>query len=150
MNFKSVDEILDFAIKNEEKARDFYLGLAAKMEHRHMVQAFKEFADEELMHKQKLLAIKDGKQMESAAEKILDLKIGDYLEEGDPQKVENYQQALILAMQAEKKAFKLYNDLAESTDDENVRNVFFGLAQEEAKHKLRFEVEYDDVILQEN
>jgi rubrerythrin len=53
-------------------------------------------------------------------------------------------------MKAEKAAFRLYHDLAATTDDANLRNVLLGLAQEEAKHKLRFEIEYDDVFLREN
>ena len=32
----------------------------------------------------------------------------------------------------------------------NAKTLLQSLAQEEAKHKLRFEVEYDDVILKEN
>lgn len=40
--------------------------------------------------------------------------------------------------------------LSESTEDENLRNLFLALAQGEAKHKLRFEIEYDDNILREN
>jgi hypothetical protein len=30
-----------------------------------------------------------------------------------------------------------------------LRDTFLGLAQEEARHKLRFEVEYDDDVLKE-
>ncbi|CAK0779854.1 hypothetical protein CCP3SC15_6990002 [Gammaproteobacteria bacterium] len=55
-----------------------------------------------------------------------------------------------MAMKKEKAAFKLYTDLAASTDDVGVRNTLLALAQEEAKHKLRFEIEYDDQILVEN
>jgi rubrerythrin len=53
-------------------------------------------------------------------------------------------------MKKEKAAFKLYTDLATSVSDENLRSVFKMLAQEEAKHKLRFEIEYDENILSEN
>ena len=42
------------------------------------------------------------------------------------------------------------DDLAERVDDENLKNLMLGLAQEEAKHKLRFEIEYDERILGEN
>ena len=62
----------------------------------------------------------------------------------------DYQSALILAMKKEKAAFRLYTDLAASTEDEGIRDLFQGLAQEEAKHKLRFEVEYDDDFLRDN
>lgn len=53
-------------------------------------------------------------------------------------------------MKKEKAAFKLYNDLAAAASDETSREMFLMLAQEEAKHKLRFEVEYDNNILTEN
>ena len=53
-------------------------------------------------------------------------------------------------MKQEKAAFKLYSDLAEAAEDEGVRNTFLALAQEEAKHKLRFETEYDEHILSGN
>jgi rubrerythrin len=53
-------------------------------------------------------------------------------------------------MKEEKAAFRLYTDLAERTPDPAIRQTFLSLAQEEAKHKLRFEIEYDDYILKEN
>ena len=62
----------------------------------------------------------------------------------------DFQGALILAMKREKAAFRLYTDLAAQTDDTDLAATFAGLAQEEAKHKLRFEVEYDEEILKEN
>ena len=62
----------------------------------------------------------------------------------------NYQVALILAMKKEQAAYKLYTQLAVIVDDEALRKLFMSLAQEEAKHKLRFEIEYDEVILKDN
>jgi rubrerythrin len=41
-------------------------------------------------------------------------------------------------------------NLADATDNAAVRDLFLVLAQEEAKHKLRFELEYDEHILKEN
>jgi rubrerythrin len=88
--------------------------------------------------------------MLKSEKKVLDLKIGDHLVEIDLDSSLDYQQALIVAMKAEKAAYKLYNDLASTTDDPTVKALFLSLAQEEAKHKLRFEIEYDEVILTEN
>jgi rubrerythrin len=62
----------------------------------------------------------------------------------------DYQEALILAMKKEKSAFKLYSDLAKIVLEDNLKSLFLMLAQEEAKHKLRFELEYDREILKEN
>jgi rubrerythrin len=150
MQFDSVDAVLDFAIKNEQDASDFYTELASKMEKPYMKQAFESFAAEERGHKAKLESVKKGNIAKLAKTKVLDLKIGDYLVEQKPSATMDYQSALILAMKQEKAAFRLYTDLAASTDDDNVRDLFLGLAQEEAKHKLRFEVEYDDGFLKEN
>jgi rubrerythrin len=61
-----------------------------------------------------------------------------------------YQEALLFAMKSEKAAFTLYTKLAEVADDAALARIFQSLAQEEAKHKLRFEVEYDDHVLEGN
>jgi rubrerythrin len=147
---KSVDEILDFAIGREQAAHDFYMDLAKKMERPGMKQIFTQFAGEELGHKAKLQSIKEGKRLLPSKEKVMNLKIAEYTVDVDPNQELDYQKALILAMKREKTSFRLYSDLAAALDDADLRNTFLALAQEEAKHKLRFEVEYDDVILVEN
>ncbi|MCL5126379.1 MAG: ferritin family protein, partial [Deltaproteobacteria bacterium] len=136
--WKSVDEILDFAIGNEQQAHDFYNDLATKMDRPWMSQIFKNFAKEEMGHKRKLEDVKAGKKWGASDKKALDLKIGDYLVADEPGPQMDYQQALILAMKKEKKAFKLYTNLAETCGDDNLEKLFLALAQEEAKHKLRF------------
>ncbi len=150
MNFKSVDEVLDFAIDREQEAYDFYMELAEKTEAAGMKQVFKGFALEEMGHKKKIQKIKEGKMFLPTGKKVSDLKIGDYLVDVKPGPKLDYQEALIIAMKKEKAAFKLYNDLAASTNDSATRELFLGLAQEEAKHKLRFEIEYDNHIMSEN
>ena len=150
MEFDSVDAVLDFAIKNEQGASDFYTDLASKMEKPQMKKIFQGFAAEERGHKAKLEAVKGGEKGKLTKAKVLDLKIGDYLVEQEPSASMDYQSALILAMKQEKAAFRLYSDLAASTDDGGVRELFLGLAQEEAKHKLRFEIEYDEDFLRDN
>lgn len=150
MKFESVDKILDFAIEKEEEAARFYSDLGSKCKFQAMRDVFKGFAMEEMQHKAKLVATKQGNLMLSSTQKILDLKVGDHLVEIQLNPELEYRQALIIAMKAEKAAFKLYHDLASATDDANLKTMFLGLAQEEAKHKLRFELEYDEEVLREN
>ena len=145
-----VNEILDFAIEKEEEAYQFYTELAEKMEKEYMKKVFRNFAREEQGHKAKLLGIKEGRQFKPSDKKILDLKLADYLVDIEEGPELDYQQALIVAMKKEKAAFKLYTDLAEVAGDEKLHNTLLALAQEEAKHKLRFELEYDNQILSEN
>ena len=98
MTWKSTDEILDFAIKNEEGAAKFYTELAGKMDKPAMKDVFLGFAKEEEGHKAKLVGVKEGKKLEPTKTKILDLKIGDYLVDEEPKGDLDYQVALILAM----------------------------------------------------
>ncbi len=62
----------------------------------------------------------------------------------------SYPEALVVAMKKEKAAFRLYTSLSKRASDPALKVLFAGLAQEESKHKLRFEVEYDDFVLREN
>ena len=149
--FDSIDKVLDFAIQKEQDAADLYNMLAEKVEKKYMSQTFEQFALEEMGHKAKLENIKKGNlEFSPPSQKIMDLKITESVAEQPIDEHLDYQQALIVAMKAEKAAYKLYTDLAEMADDAQIKEIFLGLAQEEAKHKLRFEIEYDDNILSEN
>ena len=46
MEFKSVNEILDFAIEKEAEAAAFYKGLAMKMQQNYMQTVFEQFSEE--------------------------------------------------------------------------------------------------------
>jgi rubrerythrin len=145
-----INKLLDFAISEEQAAADFYKALAGKMDAAWMKQVFESFSKEELGHKAKLEKIKGGATPFEKKAEVPDLKIGDYLVEGEASADMDYQDALIIAMKKEKAAFKMYSDMAQATTDDGIRDVLLSLAQEEAKHKLRFEVEYDEQILTEN
>lgn len=147
--FESFVAVLDYAIEKETEANQFYLDLAKQMKNPAMSKVFEAFAKEELGHKTKLQAIKQGKEI-PPVKNITDLKIADYTVDVEPSADMSYQDALILAMKKEKAAYKLYLDLADQVENEDQKDLFLSLAQEEAKHKLRFEIEYDDVMLSEN
>ena len=150
-DFESINEILDFAIKDELRASNLYADLAKRSRNKEIQKVFEQFSKEELGHKKKLEAIKSGNKIVVPVEKVQDLKIGDYIIEVNTSRDDlSYQETLIVAMKEEKAAFRLYSDLADKTDDPAAKEIFLMLAQEEAKHKLRFEIEYDDYILKEN
>ena len=146
----TVDEILDYAIDQEQQAADFYTSLAARAEKAGMKKMLLEFAEEEKRHKERLLVVKAGERRLTPEKEILDLKISDYLVEVDAGDNISYQDALIVAMKRERAAFKLYSDMAEKAPDANLKQVFVGLAKEESKHKLFFETEYEERVLMHN
>jgi rubrerythrin len=147
--FTSVDDILDFAIANEQDAVNFYSKYAGLVK-KEMKDMFLEFAQEEIRHKARLMKIKEEKIFTFSPEKINSLNISDYTTSGNFTLDLSYQDALILAMLKEKAAFRLYINLSQKTDIPFLKEVFLSLAQEESKHKLRFELEYDEYILREN
>lgn len=149
-DFNSIDEILDFAINNEQVAVDFYIKLAAKFEEKAMKQTFEDFAKEEMGHKARLTSIKEKGLYDMPKETVMDLKIADFLVRPETTENMSYTDALKLAMKREKAAYKLYLKLAERAPNAEMQKIFSGLAQEEAKHKLRFELEYDEFVLREN
>ncbi len=143
----NIDEILDLAIRREEEAAAMYRRLADTVTRPGMREAFSQFAAEEEGHRQKLLAIKGGELPLVSREEIANLGIAETLEHVEPNPRMTYAEALQVAMQAEKEAYKLYSDLA-TMSPPSLATVFRGLAAEEARHKLRFEIEYDDVVLE--
>jgi rubrerythrin len=148
--FTNVEDILDFAIRAEQEAVDFYTGLAERSTNDQMKKVFTEFAGEEMKHKSRLMGIKDEKTLVLSGEIVKDMKIADYLVDVVPSPNMTYQDALILAMKKEKNAFRLYSHLSNNATDPVLKGLFQTLAMEESRHKLRFEVEYDEYILKEN
>jgi len=148
--FSTIEEILDFAMQAEQEAVDFYRNLAQIQTNSQISAVFTEFAKEEVKHKARLKKIKEEKAYSFENEQVSDLKLSDYLVAIPATAHMDYQEALILAMKKEKAAYKLYMALAQRTTDPGLIRAFHALAQEESKHKLRFEVEYDEYVMREN
>lgn len=148
--FKSTNDILDFAIDNEQNAVDFYNQLAQSARTDDMRSTFEQFAQEEIGHKARLTKIKEEGIFSLPIEAVADLKIADYIVRAETTNEMTYEQALVLAMKREKAAFKLYMKLSEQAPSNDLKKLFLGLAQEESRHKLRFEIEYDEYVLREN
>jgi rubrerythrin len=146
----TVDEILDYAIDQEQQAADFYEEVAQSAETAGMKKILLDFSAEEKHHKEILLAVKGGKRELTPEQEVLDLKISDYLVEVEASENISYQDALIIAMKRERAAYELYTDMAASVPQGHLKEVLEGLAKEEAKHKLFFEAEYDERVLTDN
>jgi len=150
VDFKNANEILDFAIQNEQNAVEFYTELAKTARTDDMRKTFEQFAREEIGHKARLTKIREEGIFTLSTEKVADLKIADYVVKPETTATMSYEQALVLAMKKEKSAFKLYLKLSENVSTPELKQLFLGLAQEESRHKLKFELEYDEFVLREN
>ncbi|MDY0094110.1 MAG: ferritin family protein [Candidatus Vecturithrix sp.] len=145
--FHSVNDILDFAISEEDAAAEFYQRLANTTSNPLMQQVFNEFAMEEVVHKHKLFLVKEQKLRLPAEDTIITLWKGKTVTDRMPEHALEYRQALQLAIDKEKAAFQMYHELAEAADNASLKSLFTSLAAEETKHKVRLELEYDTQFL---
>ncbi len=150
MTFRTTEEILRFAIQQEERARDFYLSLARRVTSPQVRKAMLDFAEEEAGHKRKLEGVLAGNMAALPAEAPEDLRISDPMPDLVASPDMDYQAALQLAMKAEDRMRRLYEGLAASAQDDSLRETFLALAREEGEHKLLFERAYDDDINRHN
>lgn len=140
--FRSVDDVLDFAIAREIEAHDFYMHLAEIVTDRALRETIKDFAIDELQHRIRLQAIKDG-EIGFANEEAGHLDVAETTPDVVPSAAMSYTDLLLVAMKREKVAFRIYTNLASIAKDPLLRDTLLGLAKEEAQHKLRLELEYD-------
>ena len=150
MDEKAFGEIVKFAIEKEEEAAAFYEDAGKRAEKPHMKEVFAEMAKEEHRHKELLEKMDVGKVQDRQIKKIPDLKISEYLVDMEYAPDMDYRHLLVLAMKREEKALSLYTDMAERADDPDIEKLFRVLANEESKHKLRLEKEYDDLTVAED
>ncbi len=148
-NFESVNDILEFAIAEEMAAWSFYNQMAKKAKNPEIKKTFEQFALEEKAHRQKLEEIKEFAEAFSP-EVVTDMRIAECLIPVEPTPNMDYQAAITYAMKKEATAMKLYTLLAAMAIEPKLKDVFEALANEEAKHKLRFEKEYEEEILKED
>ncbi|MBW8041338.1 MAG: ferritin family protein [Planctomycetes bacterium] len=146
VEFETDEEILELAISREEEARVFLLTLAGRMIKPEMRKVFEDLADEELEHKARLEleVIKKGRVV--TATKQLQYEAKDYAEPAGTDIDMDYKDILIMAMQKEEASFRLYVDLASRVTHEDAYETLLALAEEEVRHKLRFEMEYDNLL----
>jgi rubrerythrin len=135
-------EALDFAIDNEEESVRFYEAMASRSSRPGMKALFEAFSLEEKGHKARLQAILKGGKVPDFLKKKIGLSLSDYLVDVDPDPDLDIERALVLAMKKETAAFRLYTDLAREADEVDLIETFKFLAQEELKHKERFEREF--------
>lgn len=145
--FETVEEILELAVAREEDAHIFMMALAARMVNPDMRKVFEELAAEELEHKARLELeiIKTGRVVTESKKKLY-FETNDYAEEVGSEIDMDYKDMLTMAMQKEESSFRLYVDLASRITDEDAYETLLALAEEEVRHKMRFEMEYNNIL----
>ncbi len=144
--FEGDTEIFEFAISREIEAYEFHTALAERMVDPEKQKMFTELAAEELEHKEKLELelMKLGKVINTIDVENMD-KV-EYEIEGDYVFDMEYADILHLAIEKEDAAFRLYASMSSKVDDQDSVDMLLALAEQEVKHKLRFEYEYESLL----
>ena len=141
------EDIISFAIEEESGAVKLYKRMSGLVEKPSARIMFDELAAEEAKHEEFFEKLSEERVPDLPLEKVADLKISDYLVNIPFRPDMEYQDILIMAMKKEESAVKLYNDMAAKVQRQELQKLLKFMAQEEAKHKLRLETEYDDIVL---
>ena len=147
MELNNFKEVVTFAIRKEAEAYNLYTTYSQLVKNPGTKVMFEELAKEEQKHREILEGVEKKDFSEYKLEEIPDMKISNFVDEQKFSPDMDYASALRLAIKREEFSLGLYNLMAERTDDPELKKLFSALAQEESKHKLRLETEYDENVL---
>ena len=148
MEFKSTPEILKFSISKERASIKFYQDLL-----RHLADSTTQSLFEVLIQKEQehVAALqfeieKLGHTVDTSTEKLDSTFLWDErLEADEPVGHMSFVDGLLLAIQKERAAFRLYAKLLATAKDEELSEVLLALAEEEMRHVLQLEQEYEAI-----
>jgi rubrerythrin len=147
--FNNLAEILAFAVTLEQASYEFYVELSGRAKTEAMKQVFLDFAEQEKLHKERLLRIMniaESVTLEPTHHEEIAKYVSAVPDAGDM----TYEKAIKTAVNKEHAAMMLYQILSRLTERKELRDVLELLAVEEAHHKRQFEKEYHDIITKKN
>lgn len=148
MEFKSIPEILIFSISKEQASVKFYQDLAEKVLNPGTKSLFEVLAQKEQEHvaAMQLEMEKLGCTVNSDAEQADALfRWEERLESEDSAEHLSFVDAMLLAIQKERASFRLYTQIMAIVTDEKLNGVLLELAEEEMRHVLQLEREYEAI-----
>jgi len=148
MEFKSILEILRFSISKERAAVQFYQHLMSKATRPGTRSLFEVLIQKEQEHIESLeLEIEKLGHTVDAGKGAIDSPFHweERLETDDSVRDMSFIEALLLAIQKERAAFRLYTQIIATVQDEKLGEVLLELAEEEMRHVLQLEKEYETI-----
>jgi rubrerythrin len=149
MEFKSIEEAIRFAIQKEEASTQFYHDIAERMENPATKIIFEVLSRTESQHKAnlELELMKIGKTVMQQPCDIPELLPDSaYIEVDEDAAQMSFVDALQVAIGKEKAAFILYVGMMAQTTDPEMRRILLDLSEEEMRHMIQFENEYNNIV----
>jgi rubrerythrin len=147
----SPNEILDFAIGRERKAQEIYLAYARATDRKGFGQLLLAMADMEKEHERQLQELKGKRNWAPAlADAAENFTVEETFKEIPFSPDLDYGDFLIMVVQKESEAEKLYLRLEAAAATAEVRRLFRHLAGEEKKHRDWAQERYDTDVRRDN
>jgi rubrerythrin len=153
MNFLSTKDILVFALSKELASAQFYRDIGSRMPNSSTQALFGVLLKNELEHVEtiRLEIQKMGYTVEAELEKVpSDYEWQERLEMDDAASEMSFTEALVLGIQKERAAFRLYTQLLGQTQSAENEQILLELAEEEMRHVLQLEHEYESITRHRN
>jgi rubrerythrin len=146
----SIAEVLEQGISREIQAAEFYKEVAETAGHPALRVIFEQLAEEELDHKARLeLEMMKQGVVAKTVGRLIEVDEADYAEELRPGHEVSFKDALAMVVDKERRSFRFYAAMAGIVPDPEVREALLELAEEEARHMVRFEREYKKLTANE-
>jgi rubrerythrin len=156
---KKIDHMnmLAMALKKEENSYNFYNRASNMANLSNVKDLFSELAGEEIKHKEAILEYIEKSKVEGAEwnpsedlGETDEIGFSKYLVKTNLSEDTTYQDALIIAMKREERAYIMFENFYKITKDEELCNLFKRLMNDEIEHLKRIEARYDQEIMQDN
>jgi rubrerythrin len=146
MEAQSLKSVIEKAVRNEEEARIFYLGLFDLVEDPLAKETLKYLAGEELAHKEFLLAYLKGEKKFTALpmDEPVDYHIAQYAAKPDPKANMSSSEVYLVAAHRELNSYNFYKGLAALQPAGEVKEMLLKMANQELTHKEKVEYLYSN------
>ncbi len=146
MNTKSLEYLINQAIKREEEAYAFYSGLLKTVIDQTARETLQFLAEEETRHREFLINYRDGKTGGKSLRMsdVVDYKIAEYIDAPDIEKDMNSKDVYLVAAHRELNSYNFYKGIANAQPDGEVKEMLLKMANEEMKHKEKVEYLYSN------
>lgn len=149
LQFRTFEDVLDFAILQEQAAQQFYTKLSGEVETPTVQELYRGLAAEERNHEERLRGLKRYSYALREPD-LKDLAESGYLDAMPIPPDITFKEAIRYALNKERSAQQLYMILADLSGREELEQLFRLLASQEAEHVRYFQKEYDTIKLGEN
>lgn len=136
INFRSVDEILEFAIEQEQQTEDLYLDMASKASKAELKELWEQLAHDEQAHKQNmqnvLASLRNGENtccsehVKLSEIEYMSIPIRNFSEK---------EEILVSAIRQDLEKIEYYKHWATKTADVKCANLLLHIAKQELVHK---------------